>query len=335
MLYSYRRILTLFFTAAVFCAFSAGAGFAADERIRVAVMDFRDNSQNGAPAEAIRDMMVGELSKIPLFSIVERGQLSDIAQEQRMSAQGLTDASTNVEMSQIKAAQYLIAGSITQYHYQASGGVVPVPVPIFGGVAVASEEAHVTVDLRVIDSSTSEVVMTARQTGVANQSQGGLVTAYGGFGTGKAGGLLSQATYKAVAKLVSDLQEKILGDRGAYGVLTASTKEVVCNMGSLNSAVKKGDRYVAYRKGQPIRDLDGSVIGSSKLYLCTFQITSVEENYSVGKPLKGCVPMRGALLMRAPSNWKELKYEENDYASQAGGFDIDEAMEQKRQELGM
>ena len=177
--------------------------------------------------------------------------------------------------------------------------------------------------------------MTARQTGVANQSQGGLVTAYGGFGTGKAGGLLSQATYKAVAKLVSDLQEKLLGDRGTYGILTASTKEEVCNMGSLNSAVKKGDRFVAYRKGQPIRDLDGSVIGTDKLYLCTFQITAIEENYSTGKKLKGGVPRRGALIMRAPSNWKELRYEENDYASQAGGFDIDEAMQRKREELGM
>lgn len=45
--------------------------------------------------------------------------------------------------------------------------------------------------------------------------------------------------------------------------------------------------------------------------------------------------MRGALLMRAPSNWRELRYEENDYASQAGGFDIDEAMERKRQEMKM
>lgn len=335
MFYTCRKLASSFCLALIFCVFCAAGAFAAEEKVRVAIMDFQDNSQNGAPAGAIRDMLAGELSKIPLFSVIERGQLSDIAQEQRMSMQGLTDASTNVAPSRIKAAQYLIAGSITQYHYQASGGAVPVPVPIFGGVAVASEEAHVTVDLRVIDTTTSEVIMTSRQTGVANQSQGGLVTAYGGFGTGKVGGLLSQATYKAVSRLVSDLQEKLLGDRGTYGILTASTKEVVCNMGSLNSAVKKGDRFVAYRKGQPIRDLDGSVIGTDKLYLCTFQITAIEENYSTGKKLKGCVPLRGALIMRAPSNWKELRYEENDYASQAGGFDIDEAMQRKREELGM
>lgn len=325
-----KSVFTFILIFVAFWSFSGPAFASGGEKMRLAVMDFKDNSQDGAPARAIQDMMTGELAKVPLFSVIERAQLGDIAQEQRMSAQGLTDESASVEMSRIKAAQYLIAGSITQYHYLASGGAVPIPVPIFGAVAVASEEAHVTIDLRVIDTTTSEVIMTSRQTGVANQSQGGVVTAYGGFGTGKAGGLLSQATYKSVTKLVSDLQDKLLGDRGAFGVLDSSTQDVTCNMGHANSGVKKGELYAAYRKGNVIRDLDGKELGASKNYLCVFKITDVDAGYSSGKIVKGCVPRRGALVMRAPSNWKELKFEAEDYASAAGGFDIDEAMKQKQ-----
>lgn len=328
----FRRLIVVFLLLFVVLSLSSDSALAASgEKMRIAVMEFKDNSQDGAPASAIRDMMAGELAKVPIFSVIERAQLDDIAQEQRMSAQGLTDESTSVEMSRIKAAQYLIAGSITQYHYLASGGAVPIPVPIFGAVAVASEEAHVTIDLRVIDTTTSEVIMTSRQTGVANQSQGGVVTAYGGFGTGKVGGLLSQATYKSVTKLVGDLQDKLLGDRGAFGVLDASTRDVTCNMGHANSGVKKGDLYVAYRKGSVIRDLDGKELGASKNYLCVFKISDVNANFSSGKIVKGCVPRRGASVARAPSNWKELKFETEDYTPE-GGYDIDAAMKQKKEQ---
>ena len=327
-----RRFGFFLIFAAVMTVCPSALEAAGRERVRVAVMDFRDNSNAAAPARAIQDMLSGELAKIPAFSVVERMHLDSVAQEQRMSAQGLTEESTNVEMSHIKAAQYLIAGAITQYHYQASGGAVPVPVPFLGGVAVASEEAHVTLDVRLIDTTTSEVVATLRQTGVANQTQGGIATSYGGFGTGKAGGLLSQATFEAVTKIVYELQEKLLGDSGAYRVLSASTKEVMCNLGSANSSVKKGDRFVAYRRGEVIRDFDGTELGVEKNYLCMFQITSVDTGYSTGKIIKGCVPRRGALVSRAPSNWKELKYAADDYGD-VGGFDIDAAMEEKRREM--
>lgn len=135
-----------------------------------------------------------------------------------------------------------------------------------------------------------------------------------------------------MTKIVYELQEKLLGDSGAYRVLSASTKEVMCNLGSANSSVKKGDRFVAYRRGEVIRDFDGTELGVEKNYLCMFQITSVDTGYSTGKIIKGCVPRRGALVSRAPSNWKELKYAADDYGD-VGGFDIDAAMEEKRREM--
>ena len=302
------------------------SGFASDQKIRMAVLAFSDNSQGSAPASAIQDMMVGELAKVPQFSIIERAKIENIGAEQRMSAQGLVDSNTAVEVGRLTGAKYLITGSITQYHYEASAGAIPI-----GGFAIAigSEEGHVAIDLRVIDSKTSEVVLTSRRTGVANQTQGGIASQYGGFATGKGGGLLSAATYKCVGRLVQDLKSKLLGSKGAAAVLNADGKEVMCNIGDSNGSVSVGDIYVAYREGMQIKDLDGKVLGAEQNYLCAFKITKVEPNYSTGVLVKGCLPRRGALVTNAPDGWKNIKYASDDVAPDEP-FDIDKAIKEKK-----
>ena len=80
-----RRFAFLLIFAAVMTVLPSSLEAAGRERVRVAVMDFRDNSNAAAPARAIQDMLSGELAKIPAFSVVERMHLDSVAQEQRMS----------------------------------------------------------------------------------------------------------------------------------------------------------------------------------------------------------------------------------------------------------
>lgn len=198
-----RKSLVYLFLCSLVLCFCCNAAFAA-EKIGISVSEFKDNSGCGAPAGAIADMLVGELSRTGRFTIVERINLAEIAQEQRLSAQGLIEEEDVIEVGHLKAARYKITGSVTEYYYIASGGFVPLK-NIF--IAGASEEGHVKIDLRIIDSKTGKIVMTARREGVANQSQGGLITKYVGFGTGKSGDLLAQATYNCVKRLAEDIQE--------------------------------------------------------------------------------------------------------------------------------
>ena len=97
-------------------------------KMRVAVLDFQDNSGAGAPGGAIADMMTTELFNAGVFTVVERNQLGAVATEQRLAAQGLVDPSTAVQMGKVLGVEGLITGSITQYYYKGSGGVVP-PAP--------------------------------------------------------------------------------------------------------------------------------------------------------------------------------------------------------------
>ncbi|WP_298781362.1 CsgG/HfaB family protein, partial [uncultured Fretibacterium sp.] len=75
------------------------------------------------------------------------------------------------------------------------------------GAGGASNTAYVTLDIRLIDNQTSEVVYAAAAQGASNQTLGGLITKYGGFGAGKVNGILAAATRKAVMKHVEAMRD--------------------------------------------------------------------------------------------------------------------------------
>ena len=103
-----------------------------------------------------------------------------------------------------------MTGAVTEYHYKAAGGAVPIPG--VGGVGGASNTAYVTLDIRIINNETGEVAYAAAERGASNQTLGGLITRYGGFGAGKINGILATTTRKAVIKHVV----RAVGARSGY-----------------------------------------------------------------------------------------------------------------------
>ena len=176
----------------------------AEAKPRLAVREFENKAGGGVPAAAITEMMTTELYEAGLFTLVEREKLNYVADEIRLSQSGLMDESTAPELGKIKGARYSMTGAVTEYHYKASGGAVPIPG--IGGAGEVSNTAYVTLDIRLIDNQTGEVVYAAAEQGASNQTIGGLVTKYGGFGAGKINGILAAATRKAVAKHVEGLR---------------------------------------------------------------------------------------------------------------------------------
>lgn len=181
----------------------AGAA-AAREKPRLAVREFENKAGGDIPASAITEMMTTELYEAGLFTLVEREKLHYVGEEIRLSQSGLMDESTAPELGKIKGAQYSMTGAVTEYHYKAAGGAVPIPG--IGGVGGASNTAYVTLDIRIINNETGEVAYAAAERGASNQTLGGLVTKYGGFGAGKINGILAAATQKAVMKHVESMR---------------------------------------------------------------------------------------------------------------------------------
>ena len=196
-----ERGLRLFIlTAILLGALAAGA----EARPTLAVREFENKAGGDVPASAVTEMMTTELYEAGLFTLLEREKLKYVGEEIRLSQSGLMDESTAPELGKIKGAQYSMTGAVTEYHYKAAGGAIPIPG--VGGIGGASNTAYVTLDIRIINNETGEVAYAAAERGASNQTLGGLITKYGGFGAGKINGILAAATRKAVIKHVESMR---------------------------------------------------------------------------------------------------------------------------------
>jgi curli biogenesis system outer membrane secretion channel CsgG len=173
--------------------------------LSVRAFDNKAGEDAEAPAAAITDMMITELSKAGIFNLLEREKLDYIAQEQKLAMSGLMDESAAPKVGQLKGARYSMTGAITVYRYNAGAGAIYIP-GIVGGAA-AGKTAYVTLDIRVIDNETSEVVYALAQEGQAKREAAGILTRFGGFGNASYGGILATAARDSVNKHVSALAE--------------------------------------------------------------------------------------------------------------------------------
>ncbi|MDR1376338.1 MAG: CsgG/HfaB family protein [Synergistaceae bacterium] len=185
---------------AVLLCVAAGA----EAKPRLAVREFENKTSEKVPASAVTEMMTTELYKSGLFSLMERERLDYVADEIRLGQSGLMDSSTAPEVGKIKGAQYSMTGAVTVYHYHAEGGVLVIP-GIVGGAAART--GYVTLDIRVIDNETGEVVYAAAKQGKATRELAGFGTGFGGFATATYGGVLASATRDAVTRHVAAMDE--------------------------------------------------------------------------------------------------------------------------------
>ncbi|MBQ7544319.1 MAG: hypothetical protein IJT02_05175 [Synergistaceae bacterium] len=185
-----------------------GLAGSAAAKPRLAIRAFEDKTEDGnAPAGAVMDMMVSELNKTGIFSLMERERLDYVAEEIKLGQSGLMDPSTAPKVGKIKGAQYSMTGAITVYYYSKKGSGFVVPIL---GFATQAKTAYVMLDLRVIDNSTGDIVYAASQLGESKQVAKGAAAAYKGFFIGgynrTTGGILASATRNAVMKHVDAIK---------------------------------------------------------------------------------------------------------------------------------
>ncbi len=166
-------------------------------RVRIAIADFdvKAAKATGEIGSGLREMLVTALVNSNRFSVVERQALAAVMQEQELSASGAAGADSSVQRGKIKTADLIITAAVTEFEPQASGGSGGlgggggVGSGILGGLLSASmNKAHMALDIRIVDSSTSEVLAATRVQGQATDVAGAFMAGFlGGWGLG--GGL--------------------------------------------------------------------------------------------------------------------------------------------------
>lgn len=166
-------------------------------KARIAVADFEVKAAKagGEIGSGLREMLVTALVNSNRFRVVERQALSALMQEQELAASGAAQPGTGAQRGQIKTADIIVTAAVTEFEPQASGGAAGigggggVGSGILGGLLGASlNKAHMALDIRIIDTSTSEVLAATRVQGQASDIAGGFLAGFfGGMALG--GGL--------------------------------------------------------------------------------------------------------------------------------------------------
>lgn len=161
-------------------------------RARIAVTQFKDktgssqrwwNSQIG---DGMADQLTTALFNTNRFIVLERQTLGDVLQEQDLGASGRIRQSTAAPIGQIEGAELLVVGAVTEFDGAASGGgagIGGIGGGTIGSIAGGFKQAHMAIDLRIIDAKTSRIVAATSVEGTATDvNLGSLLGGYGSAG---------------------------------------------------------------------------------------------------------------------------------------------------------
>lgn len=253
-------------------------------------------------ADGLTALLTDVLIQDGRFVVVERAALSSIQVEQQLGQSGATTAETAAASNRMIGARYLVRGAITKFNPNAGGGGLSVGGLGGGllGAGARSRTATVTISLRLIDTTTGQVVATVNAQGSASSQDvdAGLVnkkgatlglSAFRGTPLGKA---CEDAIRKAVDKIVLDTGSipwtgLVVDNRGGQVYLNAGADQ----------NVQAGMVFTVYRQGETLTDPGtGAVLDTSFERLGSVRVESVREKISVGQMVDGQPPARGDLI---------------------------------------
>jgi curli biogenesis system outer membrane secretion channel CsgG len=277
---------------------------ASPQKKRVAILDFDfatvqkwwdGNWDIGA---GVSDLVVKDLVRDGRYSVIERRALESVLAEQNFSNSDRANASTAAKIGQVLGVDAIIVGSITQFGTENKktgvGGFFG-HVGGFGGGAVgtSSGKAKVSIDARIINVNTGEIVAVADGTGESKRS--GLMLGGIGAGGGGIGGggidmgssdfretILGEAVHAAVDDLSTELLEadaKIPQvERKVEGLVAfVDGGLVIINVGSKNG-VESGMELSVERIKTSVKDpATGKVLREITDPIGTIRITQVDE----------------------------------------------------------
>ena len=191
---------------------SAWAQGAKPKRTAVAVMDF-DYGTVGYHwwgeydiGKGMADQVVDALVNDGTFRVIERKKLDTVLAEQDFSKSDRADPSAGKlsKMGKVLGIRYIIAGSITKFGGEeksyGGGGLMKGKL---GGLGLKKAKTEVTLTARLIDTTTGEILASAKGEGLSKK--GGGLSVGGLGGGGGAGFSMSSSDYKASA--IGEAQE--------------------------------------------------------------------------------------------------------------------------------
>ena len=266
---------------------------------RIAVVNFQNNSSwtwwGDQLGGAAADEVVTQLVKTGKYSVIERAQLAAILQEQHIGQSGLVNPATAAKVGQLLGAQLIMTGSITQFSIERTQVG-------YRGVGGAYSKAESRLDVRVIDTTTGEILLAADGAGSKHMGGGYFngVNAERTFNAGAAAEALRPAVTTVVSRITAQ-SFKV----AATLTPTASSAQIVgardglfyLNKGE-NAGVKVGQRFTVNHVVDEIKDADGRVLDKVTKATGVLEVTQVLSQSAIAKVVEGSAAQGDAVETR-------------------------------------
>ncbi len=322
-----RTTKTIFAFSALLLAFSmalANTAWAQDapakpaRKKRVAVFDFEYGTvRSGVAAlfgtdvdvgKGIGDLIVKRLVQDGTYSVIERKALDKILAEQNFSTSDRANPASAAKIGKILGLDAMIIGSITQFGGENKNTKVGGAGGGFGGFGIGgfskkSSKAIVTIDARIVDIDTAEILVAADGKGESKRESTSLLGGGGSWGGWGAGGvdmstsgfestIIGEAVKGAVDQLSvgliagnTKLQTRTIIVEGLVAAVESDV--IVLNVG-VKTGIKVGDQLSVERVTREIKDpATGQVIRRMTNKLGIVQVTEVDEVSAVCKIVAG------------------------------------------------
>ena len=255
-------------------------------------------------------MLMTALSQSERFVVIERSNVDRVIFEQQMKANKAVTADSGPQLGQVLGAQFVVIGSVTEFGLQDKGGGVNIGFlgmgnsPLGGLLGLRSTEGAVAMDLRIVDTSTSQVVQTIKVKEVISSTSVKAETSYRGMSMGGdrfKNTPLGEATRSAISKAVAEIVAVASRQPWQALVVDFDGKEMAINAGTV-SGVKTGDRFAVERITNRLTDpATGEVLSIRRKTLGTLVIDSVEQKVAFGAftASEGGAPSRNDLVVLA------------------------------------
>lgn len=259
----------------------------------IAVVDFEDKTDHSRwhwtgpdPGQGMSDMLVTALVQSGKFRVMEREQLQQVIKEQDLGQSGRVTEQTAPALGKLLGVTAIVYGSVSEFGYMASdtgGGIAGI------GGGISKTTARVSIDVRMIDTTTGEIILA--DTASDEKSQMGLKLSTEDFSFGHEGKfdqtLVGKATREAIDDLVEKVTDTLSNVPWTGRVVKADPGKIYLNAGQ-DVGVTPGMEFNVYRMGEELIDpVTGLSLGTEEELVGRVAASDIKEKYSICTAVSG------------------------------------------------
>ena len=258
-------------------------------RRRVGVVDFENKTAygQGRLGQAASDILLTELVKTGKFIVVEREKMAKLMDEQKLGFTGAVDSNTAAQLGKVLGLNAIVTGAISNFGTRTTWSDYLV-------TQSKRQEATCTVDIRVVDAETGQIMLADSGKGVSKVSSGGFL----GMGTqgGYAESIEGDALRAAISQLIENITSQINKKPWSCRIPQVSPGKIYLSAGT-ESGLEVGQKLKVFSQGAEIKDPDsGIVLGREEEEIGQVEVAShAGEKLSLAKLVKGRSPQKGDL----------------------------------------